>query len=120
MSDTDALLKAMEVFDWQAEDGCDLAEKAMEAIRALKIENENNDSPAWQANEELNHALHAMRADRDRLAAAWLRVIQAENSCVPPTGKPCDAKRCGCKAEQDMLIKDAAALIRAKAQEPTT
>jgi hypothetical protein len=41
------------------------------------------------------------------LALAWLRVIQAENSCAV-TGKPCrEAKRCGCQAEQDMLIQEA-------------
>jgi hypothetical protein len=49
--------------------------------------------------------LRALAADRDALRGAWLRVIQAENSCEA-TGKPCNAKRCGCKAEQDMLIKD--------------
>lgn len=38
--------------------------------------------------------------------SAWLRVIQEENSC-PPTGKPCDAVRCGCAAEQEMLIREA-------------
>ena len=42
----------------------------------------------------------------DELRAAWLRVIQAENACVV-TGKPCDAKRCGCAAEQEMLIQEA-------------
>lgn len=39
--------------------------------------------------------------------AAWLRVIQAENTCGV-TGKPCDAVRCGCAAEQEMLIREAA------------
>lgn len=38
--------------------------------------------------------------------AAWLRVIQAENTCGV-TGKPCDAVRCGCAAEQEMLIREA-------------
>lgn len=37
---------------------------------------------------------------------AWLRVIQAENTCGV-TGKPCDAVRCGCAAEQEMLIREA-------------
>jgi hypothetical protein len=37
---------------------------------------------------------------------AWLRVIQAENTCAV-TGSPCHAKRCGCAAEQDMLIREA-------------
>lgn len=40
-----------------------------------------------------------------RIYAAWLRVIQTENSCKP-TGAPCDAKRCGCVAEQQMLIEE--------------
>lgn len=40
-----------------------------------------------------------------RIYAAWLRVIQTENSCKP-TGAPCDAKRCGCSAEQEMLIEE--------------
>lgn len=38
---------------------------------------------------------------------AWLRVIQAENSCAV-TGRSCDAERCGCAAEQMMLIREAA------------
>lgn len=42
----------------------------------------------------------------DELRAAWLRVIQAENTCAA-TGKPCHAKRCGCQAEQEMLIQEA-------------
>jgi hypothetical protein len=41
----------------------------------------------------------------DAAAAAWLRVIQTENSCKA-TGRPCDAKRCGCKAEQETLIAE--------------
>lgn len=45
-------------------------------------------------------------AEASVLRAAWLRVIQGENACVV-TGQPCHAKRCGCKAEQDMLIKEA-------------
>jgi hypothetical protein len=42
----------------------------------------------------------------ERLRAAWLRVIQAENSCQV-SGRPCDGKRCGCAAEQEMLIREA-------------
>lgn len=40
------------------------------------------------------------------MQAAWLHVIQAENTCGV-TGKPCDAVRCGCAAEQEMLIREA-------------
>ncbi len=40
-----------------------------------------------------------------RIYAAWLRVIQTENSCKPP-GAPCHAERCGCAAEQQMLIEE--------------
>ncbi len=40
------------------------------------------------------------------MQAAWMRVIQAENTCGV-TGKPCDAVRCGCSAEQEMLIREA-------------
>lgn len=50
------------------------------------------------------HVLKQVAAERDRLTAeverlrgAWLRVIQAENTCGV-TGKPCDAVRCGCAA----------------------
>jgi hypothetical protein len=39
------------------------------------------------------------------LRRAWLRVIQAENSCLA-TGQVCAAKRCGCAAEQSMLIEE--------------
>lgn len=41
------------------------------------------------------------------MQAAWLRVIQAENTCGV-TGAACDAVRCGCAAEQEMLIREAA------------
>lgn len=41
----------------------------------------------------------------DRLRRGWLRVIQQENSCTA-TGQPCAAKRCGCHAEQEMLVKE--------------
>lgn len=44
------------------------------------------------------------------MQAAWLRVIQAENTCAV-TGSPCHAKRCGCKGEQDMLIEEARAAL---------
>lgn len=40
-----------------------------------------------------------------KIYAAWLRVIQTENSCKP-TGAPCHAQRCGCSAEQEMLIEE--------------
>jgi len=42
-----------------------------------------------------------------RLQRGWLRVIQAENSCAV-TGRPCDAKRCGCEAEREILANEAA------------
>lgn len=48
-----------------------------------------------------------MTAEVERIRSAWLRVIQAENACVV-TGTPCDAVRCGCAAEQEMLIREAA------------
>jgi hypothetical protein len=38
-----------------------------------------------------------------KLRRAWLRVIQAENSC-PASGGGCLAKRCGCVAEMELLI----------------
>ena len=40
-----------------------------------------------------------------KIYAAWLRVIQTENSCKP-TGAPCHVERCGCVAEQQMLIEE--------------
>lgn len=48
----------------------------------------------------------AQVAEIGRLRRAWLRVIQQENSC-PATGDGCSAKRCGCAAEQEMLIREA-------------
>jgi hypothetical protein len=48
----------MEVFDWQAEDGCDLAEKAMEAIRTLA-----------QTLRGAEITVDSLIAERDRLAA---------------------------------------------------
>lgn len=56
------------------------------------------------------------RADTERDAAsaeveivrrAWLRVIQAENGCAAD-GACVNNKRCGCAAEQEMLIREAA------------
>lgn len=45
--------------------------------------------------------------EASKLRRAWLRVIQTENSC-PPSGGGCLAKRCGCVAEMQMLIEEAA------------
>lgn len=45
--------------------------------------------------------------EASKLRRAWLRVIQTENSC-PPSGGGCLAKRCGCVAEMEMLIEEAA------------
>lgn len=42
----------------------------------------------------------------ERLRAGWLRVIQTENGCHA-TGAPCHAERCGCAAEQEILIREA-------------
>ena len=47
-----------------------------------------------------------MKEERDALREAWLRVIQSENTCAV-SGHPCDAKRCGCLAEQEMLMREA-------------
>lgn len=47
-----------------------------------------------------------MKQERDALQDAWLRVIQVENSCAV-TGRPCEAKRCGCVAEMRMLMQEA-------------
>lgn len=47
--------------------------------------------------EAINTILH--------LRFAWLSIIQGENSCTI-TGYPCGAKRCGCEAEQDLLLKE--------------
>lgn len=48
-----------------------------------------------------------MKQERDALRDAWLRVIQADNTCAV-NGRPCDAKRCGCAEEQEMFIREAA------------
>ena len=47
--------------------------------------------------------VHKLVVEIDRLRRAWLRVIQAENSC-PASGGGCLAKRCGCVAEMELLI----------------
>ena len=44
--------------------------------------------------------------ETSKLRRAWLRVIQAENSC-PATGGGCLAKRCGCVVEMEMLVREA-------------
>jgi hypothetical protein len=59
------------------------------------------------------HSLVEVKTDRDRLAAeverikaAWLFVIQAENSCAV-FGVPCrGGGKCGCAAEQEMLLRE--------------
>jgi hypothetical protein len=47
-------------------------------------------------------AMVAQRTEIERLRRGWLKVIQIENSCAA-TGQPCDAKRCGCEAERELL-----------------
>jgi hypothetical protein len=49
--------------------------------------------------------LTAARAEAVRLRRGWLTTIQVENSCGG-SGKPCDAKRCGCVEEMEMLMRD--------------
>lgn len=49
--------------------------------------------------------IRAQAAEIVRLRRGWLRVIQQENNC-PATGGGCLAKRCGCQAEQDLLMDD--------------
>jgi hypothetical protein len=45
--------------------------------------------------------LRALRAERDRLRAGLMRVIQYENKC-DQTGQPCDASRgCACSLEAE-------------------
>jgi len=46
-----------------------------------------------------------LRAEVERVRAAWLLVIQAENSCVA-NGRCVNAKRCGCVEEMEMLIRE--------------
>jgi hypothetical protein len=50
-------------------------------------------------------ALTAARAEAARLRRGWLTTIQVENSCNA-TGAPCDAKRCGCVEEMEMLLRE--------------
>lgn len=47
----------------------------------------------------------AARAEAARLRRGWLATIQTENSC-PATGGGCLAKRCGCLAEMEMLMRE--------------
>lgn len=70
-----------------------------EAVERLAFYAEFHDRPQTAA------ALRALRDERNRLRAAWLRVIQAENACVV-TGTPCSARRCGCWGEQELLIAE--------------
>ena len=52
---------------------------------------------------ERDREIARLRAQQDRLRRAWLRVIQAENSC-PASGGGCFTERCGCLAEMELLI----------------
>lgn len=47
----------------------------------------------------------AQVAEINRLRRGWLKVIQTENQCGA-TGSPCEAKRCGCEAERDLLADE--------------
>ena len=79
------------------------ADTPMRATRVAPSEpSAASGQPTAVSREDLEIAL----ASEVRLRAAWLRVIQAENACVV-TGRPCDAKRCGCAAEQEMLLREA-------------
>lgn len=46
-----------------------------------------------------------VRAEAARLRRGWLATIQTENSC-PATGGGCLAKRCGCLAKMEMLMRE--------------
>lgn len=72
-----------------------------ENLEALLTEAEMNGM-----NGEGQAFLRALLGERDRLRRGWLRIIQLENSC-PATGGGCLAKRCGCLAEQEMLMQEA-------------
>jgi uncharacterized coiled-coil DUF342 family protein len=49
--------------------------------------------------------LQEAQAQVARLRRGWLTTIQVENSCAG-SGKPCDAKRCGCIEEMEMLLRE--------------
>jgi hypothetical protein len=62
--------------------------------------------------EDFARHVEALRAERDaaqaevkRIKAAWLHVIQAENSCAAD-GRCVNAKRCGCVEEMEMLLRE--------------
>jgi hypothetical protein len=90
--------------------------RALAAERdALLVEAKN----AEEAHGGLAATLHAARAECVALASklteaqaqvarlrrGWLTTIQGENSC-DGSGKPCDAKRCGCVEEMEMLLRE--------------
>ena len=72
-----------------------------ENLEALLVEAEMNGMTG-----EGQAFLRALLVERDRLRRGWLRIIQMENSC-PVTGGGCLAKRCGCLAEQELLMQEA-------------
>lgn len=74
----------------------DTSDEAVERLADIAI---------YEGRPQTAATLRALRDERDRLRAAWLRVIQSENSCVA-TGKPCSARRCGCRGEQELLIAE--------------
>jgi chromosome segregation ATPase len=55
--------------------------------------------------EALASQVQEAQAQVARLRRGWLTTLQGENSC-DGSGKPCDAKRCGCVEEMEMLMRE--------------
>ena len=90
------------------------AERTIALIKALAAErdalraslDEATGNWLWVQWNQAQGALLKAITERDALRAAWLRVIQRENSCAA-TGHSCVvSKRCGCVEEQRMLIEE--------------
>lgn len=80
-----------------------LAERDAAVARAERWDTEAAASKAAMARLEAER--DAARAEAERMRRGWLVTIQAENSC-PATGNGCLAKRCGCVAEMEMLMRE--------------
>jgi uncharacterized coiled-coil DUF342 family protein len=107
MSDTSA--KAVErLFKLVAMHGDDADAATLRALLAERDELlrdarqlQEGHNAAWERYSALASELFSLRAERDRLQAGLLRVLQYEKKC-DQTGKACDAWRgCACSLEAE-------------------
>jgi chromosome segregation ATPase len=127
MTEIDTSAEAVERLQTRLRQTADIRQEAAATLRALAGERDalregwrKSDVRAMDAASKafsLEADLTAARAEAARLRRAWLTTIQVENSCGG-SGAPCDAKRCGCVEEMEMLMRECERRRAALAGEP--